>query len=100
MTTAVHARDANGVLVCFRATVGEEEGVDVTRSDLRKFDAETRAHFGGHKRVRVRQDCCLLLDSTNHALVAMANVHAHELAVEIDVALAFGRPKINAFGAG
>src|SRR5439155_16284337 len=34
------------------------------------------------------------------ALVAMADVHAHQLAVEVDEALAFGRPEVDALRAG
>src|SRR5262249_60097047 len=47
----------------------------------------------------VRQHRCLFLDRTYHALVAVADVDAHQLAVEIDEPLAFRRPEVDAFRA-
>ena len=41
----------------------------------------------------------LLADRANDALVAVADVDRHQLAVEVDEALALRRPEVNALGA-
>src|SRR5207248_624191 len=41
----------------------------------------------------------LLLNRADHALVAMADVHAHQLAVEVDETLALRRPEVDALRA-
>ena len=92
-------RDLHRVFVGFSAAVGEEERVDVARAQRREFLAKPRARFGGHKRVRVRERCRLVLNRLDHALVAVADVHAHQLAVEVDVPLAVGRVEIDALRA-
>ena len=99
MTPAEHARDADRVLVRFGAAVGEEEDVDVAGRDLGELRAQPRARLGGHERVRIGEHRRLLLDRANHALVAVPDVDAHQLAVEVDEALAFRRPEVDAFGA-
>jgi hypothetical protein len=38
----------------------------------------------------------LILDRLHHARVAVADVHAHQLAVEVDVALSFRGPEVHA----
>jgi hypothetical protein len=38
----------------------------------------------------------LIFDRLDHTLVAVPDVDAHELAVEVDEAFAFGRPEIDA----
>jgi len=61
--------------------------------------AQPRARFGRQERVGVRQDGGLLLDGADDALVAVADVHAHQLAVEIEIALAVRRPEVHALRA-
>ena len=92
-------RQLDRVLVGFGAAVGEKEDVDVAGRDLRQLGAEPRARLRGHERVRVRQHLELVLYRANHPLVAMTDVHAHQLAVEIDVALAFRGPEVDALRA-
>jgi hypothetical protein len=82
----------------FGATVGEEERVDIARRDLRQLRTQARAHFGRHERVCVRERLRLVLDRVDDTLVAVTDVDAHQLAVEIDEALAFRRPEVDAFG--
>ena len=93
------ARDLDRVLVRVGAAVGEEEHVDVARREARQLRAQLCARLGRHERARVRQHRRLLGDRARHALVAVADVHAHQLAVEVDVALAFRRPEVDAFRA-
>src|SRR5882724_362093 len=71
VTPAEHPRDANRIFVRLSAAVGEEEGVDVAGCDLRKLHAEARP------------------------LVAVPDVHAHQLAIEVDEALSFRRPEVD-----
>jgi len=92
-------RQLDGVLVRFGAAVGEEEHVDVARGDFGELRTQARARFGRHERVHVGQRGGLPLDRGDDARIAVAGVHAHQLAVEVDEALAFGRPEIHAFGA-
>src|SRR5882724_5564575 len=99
MTPAEHARDTDGVFVCLGAAVGEKEGIDVAGRDLGEFHTQSRAHFRGHERIRIRQYCGLFLNGAHHSLIAMPDVDAHQLAIEVDEALSFRRPKVNALGA-
>src|SRR5258706_3486365 len=98
VTASKHARDADRVLVGLGAAVSEKESVDVAGSDLGELHAQTRANLSGHERVGVGQRCGLLLNRPDHSLVAVPDVHAHQLAIEIDEALAFRCPEINAPG--
>jgi hypothetical protein len=61
--------------------------------------AQPRARLGRHERVGVGERRRLLLDRADDALVAVADVHAHQLAVEVDEALAFRRPEVDALRA-
>ena len=90
------ARDLERVLVGLGAAVGEEEGVDVAGRDLGQLRAEPRAHLGRHRRRDVGDLLRLLGDGGNHARIAVADVHRHQLAVEVDEALALGRPEVDA----
>ena len=68
--------------------------------DFGELRAEARANFGGHERIGVGERCRLIGDGLDDALVAVSDVDRHELAVEVDEALAFGRVEINSLGAG
>src|ERR1700677_2214518 len=94
------ASEFDGVLSGFRAAVGEEEGVDVAGSDFGKLGAKAGTNFRGHERIRISQRCSLLGDGFDDAFIAVTDVDGHQLTVEIDIALAFGRVEINSPGAG
>ena len=98
VTARRHPRQLDGVLVRFRAAVGEEEDVDVAGRDLGELGAKPRTGFGRHERVGVRQHGGLLGDRLNHPLVAVADVDAHQLAVEVDEPFSFRRPEVNPLG--
>ena len=93
VTAGVHPRDLDRVLVRLGASVREEEDVDVTRCDRRELFAQLRARLGRHERVGVGKSGRLLLDRFDDALVAVADVHAHQLTVEIQISLALRRPE-------
>ena len=95
----IPARDLDRVLVGFGAAVGEEERVDVARRDLGELDPQPRPRLGRHERVRVGECRRLILDGLDDPLVAVADVDAHQLAVEVDEALAFRGPEVDALGA-
>src|SRR5262249_36319048 len=95
----IEPRDANRVFVRLGAAVREEEGVDIAWRQLGKFRTETPAHLGRHKRIRIRQLVGLVLDRLDHAFIAVTNVDAHQLAVEVDKTFTLRRPKINPLGA-
>jgi hypothetical protein len=90
------ASNLEGVLIRVRAAVGEEEHIQIARCELRELGAEARARLGRHRRSCVLENGGLLLNRFHHALVGMADVHGHELTVEIDEALAFRRPEVDA----
>ena len=50
-----------------------------------------------HKRISIGERCGLFADGLYHALIAMPDVYAHQLAVEIDEPLPLRRPEINSF---
>jgi hypothetical protein len=95
VATGCKTRKFDRVLVGLGSAVGEEKHVDVARRDLGELCAQARAGLGCHERVRVRKRGQLILDRPNHAFVAMTDVHAHQLAVEVDEPLAFGRVEVD-----
>src|SRR5580704_13326539 len=99
VTSGEEAGNLDGVLVGVSAAVGEEECVDVSRSNLGQLRAQPRAHFRSHERIRIGQRCRLLADRMDEALVAVSDVDGHELAIEVDEALAFRRVEIYPLGA-
>src|SRR5205807_691479 len=99
VTPGEQTRDADCVLVRFGAAIGKEKRVNVTRSYLRELCTETGAHLSGHERIGVREHLRLFLDGANDSLVAMPDIDAHQLAVEVDVALIFRCPEVDALGA-
>ena len=96
MAASGEPRNANGILVGLGAAVGEKEHVDVARADGGQLLPQLRARFGGHERVGVGQRRRLILNGLDHARIAVADVDAHQLAVEVDEALALGRPEVDA----
>ncbi len=90
------ARELDGVLVGLGTAVGEEEDVDVAGRELGQLLAQPSARLVGHERIHVRELVGLGLDGIDHALVAVADVDAHQLRVEVEVALAVGRVEIRA----
>ena len=94
------AGNLDGILGCLSAAVGEEKRVNVARSDFRELGAQSGAGLGRHERISIGQRGGLLADGLDHPLIAMADVYAHQLAVEIDEALPFRRPEINTLGSG
>ena len=92
-------RQLDGVLVGLGAAVGEEEDVDVAGaisaslapSRARGSVAMNGLAYGERRR--------LILDGRMIARVAVAGVHAHQLTVEVDEALALRRQEIDALGA-
>ena len=94
-----HLRDADRVLVRLGAAEGEEEAVEITGREVGQHLAEARAHGRRHSGTGVRELLGLRLDRLDDALVTVADVHAHELRVHVDVALAVGIPEVDAFAA-
>ena len=94
----VGTRDLERVLVGLRAPIGKEEGVDIARGDLGKLCAQLRARLGRHAaRHHVAELRGLCLDGLDHPRIAVADVHRHQLAVEVDVALPVRRVEVDAF---
>jgi hypothetical protein len=99
VATGEGAGDADGVLVGFRAAEGEEEAVQIAGGELSQHLSDTCADRRGHAGAGVDQLVGLTLDGVDDALVAVADVDAHELRVHVDVALAVGVPEVDAFAA-
>src|SRR5206468_3316078 len=72
---------------------------DVAGCELRELRAKTRAHFGGHERIGISKRRGLLLDSANHPLIAVSDVDAHQLAIEVNEPLSLRRPEVDSFRA-
>ena len=95
LATGHQARQAQRILVRFSTAQGEEEGLQVTRGQLGQQLPKASADLGGEL-WRGEGECAGLLgDRLGHATVAVPDVHAHQLAVEVDVALAVGVPEID-----
>ena len=99
MAAGVRARDLERVLVGFRSAIREEKHVDVAGRDAGQLRTQPRARLGRERRRDVGQRRRLLLNRFDDAPVSVADVHAHQLAVEVDEAFAFGRPEVHPFGA-
>ena len=95
----VRARDFDRVLVGVGAAVGEEEDVDIAGRELGELRAQPPAHLRRHERVRIRHRRGLLLDRRDDAFVAVPGVDAHQLTVEVEVALAVRGPEVDALRA-
>src|SRR6185436_20652554 len=94
------ASNLERVLDRFRASVGEEEDVDIAWRELRELRSEAGTRLGRHPARRdVAELRGLLLNGFDHARIAVADVHRHQLTVEVDVPLSFGRIEVNAFSA-
>jgi hypothetical protein len=99
VAAGVLAGELDGVLVGLGTAVGEEAHLQVARKQLGKLLAEPRADLRGHERIGIGQLLRLSLDRLDHATVAMADVDAHQLAVEVDEALAVRRIEVDPLGA-
>src|SRR5215813_2489894 len=93
------SRNPDSILVGFGATVGEKEGIDVPGSELGEFCGKARAHLSCHEWIDIRECRCLFIDGANDSFVAVPDVHAHQLAVEVNKTLTLRSPKIDALGA-
>src|ERR1035438_23563 len=98
MASGKKARDLDSVLGRFSAAIGEEERIDIARSNLRQLRSQPRPWFRRHEWIRIAQHRCLLGNGPDDALIAVSDVDRHQLAVEVDEALPFRRPEINALG--
>ena len=87
------------VLVGLGSAEREEERVQVARSQLGEQLAQAPADLGRELRRGKGEGFRLLGDGVSYAAIAMADVDAHQLAVEVDVALAVGVPEVDPLGA-
>ena len=98
MTSSEESRNSEGVLYRLRATIREEEGVDVAWADLGELLAESRARFGCHEGIRIGELRRLIGDRLQHALIAVTNIGAHQLTVEVEELIALWCPEPRALG--
>jgi hypothetical protein len=76
----------------------EEDLVEIARQELGELHAEPRSDLGRHERADVRHDPSLLRDRVDDPRVGVPDVHAHELAVEVEVPLAVDGEELAAAG--
>ncbi len=94
----VVAGELDRVLDRLGAAEGEEDLVEVAGQDLGQLRAEPPADLGreaGHDVLELRR---LLGDRVDDPPVAVADVHRHQLAVEVEDPLALGRVEVDALG--
>jgi len=92
------ARHAQRVLVRLGSPQGEEEPIQIARRHLGQQLAQSPTHLGRELRRGERQLVSLFGDGVRDSLVAMADVDAHQLAVEVEVGLPVGVPEVDPFG--
>ena len=92
------AGELDGVLDRLGAAEREEHLVHVARQDLGQLRPEPRADLGRERRLDVLQLERLRGDRVDDPPVAVADVDRHQLAVEVDDPLAFGRIEVDALG--
>src|SRR5205809_2145567 len=95
LATGHQARQAQRILVRFSTAQGEEESLQVTWRQLGQQLSKASADLGGELWRGEGEGAGLLGDRLGHATVSVTDVHAHQLAVEVDVALAVGVPEID-----
>ena len=88
--------DLDGVLVRLGAAERVEGLLDVARQELGHLLAEQGSLLVRHERRDVGQAFGLPVHRVGHAAVAVPDVHAHQLAVEVDVALPVHAPEVDA----
>src|SRR5665213_2445211 len=98
--------DFNSQLMCVNIGHGDTRVVRAIQEQAEAFAyanpymaTEPRARLGRHVRVRVGERLRLLLDGAHDARVAVADIHAHQLTVEVDEALPLRRPEVDPLGA-
>ena len=94
----VLARQLDGVLVGLGPAVGEEHHVQVAGRELRQLATQSRARLVGHERIGIGQLLRLRRDGVDDALVTVADVDRHQLAVPVEVPLAVGGVEVAALG--
>ncbi len=92
------AGELDRVLDRLRPAEGEEDLVEVARHDLGHLRAEAGPDLGGEGRLDVLQLRRLGRDRVDDPAVAVADVHRHQLAVEVDDPAAFGRVEVDPLG--
>ena len=98
LATGVVTGDPDGVLVGLGATVGEEPDVEVAGRELGQLPAQLRTRLGGRVGVDVADLLGLGRDGVDDPLVTVADVHRHQLAVEVEDALTVGGVHVDALG--
>ena len=98
VAAGVMPRELDRVLVRLGAAEREEELVEVAGHDLGQLRAEPPADLRGEDRNGVLELRRLLVDRLDHPRVPVADVHAHQLAVEVEEPLALGRAEADALG--
>ena len=86
------------VLIRLRAAEREKHLVQVAGHQLGQLLAQQRARFVRHEGIGIGELVGLALDRLDDARVTVAGVDAHQLAVEVDVALAIGGVEVDAPG--
>ena len=98
LVLAAHvAGELDGVLDRLGATEREEHLVHVARQDLGELGPELGPDLGREGRLHVLQLGRLGGDGVDDALVAVADVDRHQLAVEVEDPAALGRVEVDAF---
>ena len=77
---------------------GQEDLVEVARQDLGQLGPETRPWLGGEGRLDVLELGRLGGDRVDHPPVAVADVDAHQLAVEVDDPATLGGVQVDPLG--
>src|SRR5439155_2513009 len=100
VSAGIETRDPDRVFIGVGAGVGKEKRIDVAGSNLGELGPEPRSRFCNHERVRVREYRRLILNRLDHTTVAVTDIHAHQLAVEIEISPAVRFPEVYALRAG
>ncbi len=97
VSAGVLTRDLDRVLDGLRPAECEEDLVEVSGQERRQLLTEARANLGDECRLHELQLGGLLGDRLHDPLVAVSDVHRHELAVEVEDAPAFRRVQPDSF---
>ena len=98
MASGKKTSDLDGILIRLCSAIGKKERIDVAGCNFRELSTQPGAWFRSHERVGVRQCGGLLLDRFDDPWIAVSDVDAHQLAVEIDETLTLGCPEVNSLG--
>ena len=99
VASSVLACSPEGVFICVSPSKGKKERVDIARNKRGEQLTKFGSLSGRGAWVDIDQFIQGLLHGGDNFGMVVSDMHTHQLAVKVEKALAFGRPKVHPFSA-